>query len=196
MNEISDEPSDFYTDRSDNFAQRVKDAVAHYRRNTTLKEVKCSIVNDNTSFYTMYATFFLYNSLAEIKDLEIVVDRSRQDDPHLEICLCHELGHLENALQAVPSKNKMILEPVTWMQRIRVEIMADRKAVKIYGKPRAKRVMSQWLKDAIKESITNHSKAVSRKANTESIVFFLIRYIFNAFFLLESRRGLGADVAK
>lgn len=174
------------------FEQRVKDIVAHYCKNTILEDVKCSVVKGSDSLYTMYATYFLYDSLAEIKDLEIVVDRSRQDDPHLEICLCHELGHLSNALQAVPERNKRILEPTTCLQKLRVEIMADRKAAKIYGEPGAERIVSQWLKDAIKDSIKNHNKAVSRKANTESIVFFLLRYIFNAFFTQESRRGLGA----
>jgi hypothetical protein len=180
------------TDKSRSFEQRVKDAVGHYRKKTIVEEdVKCTIVKGGNSVYTMYATYFLYDTLAKIKDLEIVVDSSRRDDPHLEICLCHELGHLENALQAVPERNKRVLEPTTWLQKLRVEIMADRKAAQIYGAPAAERVVSQWLKDELKHSIINHRKAVSRKANTESIVFFLIRYIFNTLFLARTSKRLG-----
>ena len=169
------------TDKSRSFEQRVRDSVAHYRKKTILEEVKCSVVKGSNSLYTMYATYFLYDSLSEIKDLEIVVDRSRQNDTHLEICLCHELGHLENALQAVPSKNKLILEPATWLQRLRVEIMADRKAAIIYSKPGAKKVVSQWLKDEIKDSIKYYNRAVNKRAALNSLGLFIIRYIINLF---------------
>jgi hypothetical protein len=163
------------------FEQRVKDVVGHYRKNTIVGDVKCTIVEESSSLYTMYATYFLPNSLTEIKDLEIVVDRSNQHDPHLEISLCHELGHLENALQAVKTVDKLILDPTTWLHRLRVEIMADRAAAKIYGKPRAKNVVSRWLKDEIKDSIKNCKKFVNKKAMLNSLVLFIIRYVANLF---------------
>lgn len=179
--------NDFIQETNKIFEQRVKDVVAHYRKNTIIDEVKCTVVVESSLVYTMYATYFLPNSLKEITDMEIVVDHSNQYGSHLDISLCHELGHLENALQAVTMGNKRILEPTTWAQKLRVEIMADRKAAKIYGNSHGRNAVSQWLRDEMIHYAKNYKKALNKKDIADSFLLFLIRYISNFFSRQEHR---------
>lgn len=112
----------------------------------------------------------------EIKDIEIVVHRQRFNDPYLEIALCHELGHLENALQ---SRDKKFIDPKNILQKLHIEILADRRAAKIYHDKEGNRVVGQWLKYSSKDCILNHKRAAYKKANTKSLLFFIIRYTAN-----------------
>jgi hypothetical protein len=176
--------------------QRIKDALGKYVRNTTLKNITYSIVKGNDYAFTMYATYYFVEETMEINDLEIVVNQVRKNDPHLEIEICHELGHLENASQAVLARNKRILEPTNWLQKLRVEIMADGKAAKIYGSPKGKKIVNHWLKNEMIYYVRHYKKALNKKAIAHSFVLFLIRYIFNVFFSQESRWARGAHVEK
>lgn len=157
--------------------KRVKEALERYVKNTTLSDVTYSIDTGDESIYTMYASYYFIEETMEIKKCKIIVHRQRWNDPHLEIALCHELGHLENALQ---SKDKKFLDPTNLLQRLYIEIMADKQAARIYQSPEGKKVVGKWLKYSIKDCINNYKRAADRKATAKSLVYFIIRYVSNA----------------
>lgn len=96
----------------------------------------------------------------------------------LKIAICHELGHLDNALQ---SKNKKFIDPENSLQKLYIEIMADRKASDIYGGHEGNNILGRWLKYSIVDCIKNFKRAVNKTATARSFLFFLIRYIAHVF---------------
>lgn len=130
--------------------KRVKKALKTYAKRTILGDISYSIDTDDKSIYTMYASYYFFENPIAIKDLEIVVHRQQWNDPYLEISLCHELGHLENALQ---SRDKNFLDPKNILQELYIEIMADRRAAKIYDDKEGNKAVGQWLKYCMKNCI-------------------------------------------
>jgi hypothetical protein len=156
--------------------KRVREALERYVNKTALGHVAYSIDTDDTSVYTMYVSYYFFENPMAIKDLEIVVHRQRWNDPYLEFALCHELGHLDNALQ---SRDKKFIDPKNILQKLYIEILADRRAAKIYDDKEGNKVVGQWLKYSIKDCIINHKRAANKKANAKSLLFFIMRYTAN-----------------
>jgi hypothetical protein len=152
--------------------QKAKDALDHYCKNSTLQNVSFLIINGNNT-NCMFASYRFIESTMEIKELEIIMSQLAIKDPNFEISLCHELAHLENALQF---KKRIFIDPTTFLQKICIEILADKKASIIYNQPKAMKNIKYYLRDEIRWGIKNFKKVDHREAILH-LVTNLVRYI-------------------
>lgn len=84
----------------------------------------------------------------EISDAEILIHFLAGEDPHLEISVCHEIGHVK----AIKSGSQKIIDPQNTEEKIIVESGADKLAEQIFKGANAKKEIARWLKSDIQQA--------------------------------------------
>lgn len=97
---------------------------------------------------TVVLVYYWKERECSINNPEIIIHSSAVSDPHLEIAICHELGHLWVARN---TRDRRIIDPQNTNEKIETEICADRMAERIFKGNNAKKEIGRFLRAEIRE---------------------------------------------